>query len=75
MTIEFKNIKIDLWIGKNIAKVNGKDTAIDPNNLKVVPLILNGRTMLPDRFVAENLGCDVGWDGTNKTVTITYPKD
>lgn len=75
VTIEFKNITIDLWIGKSVAKVNGKDTAIDPNNPKVVPLILNGRTMLPVRFVAENLGCDVGWDGTTKTVTITYPKD
>ncbi|MGQ9844819.1 MAG: stalk domain-containing protein [Caldisericia bacterium] len=75
VTIEFKNITIDLWIGKNIAKVNGKDTAIDTNNPKVVPLILNGRTMLPVRFVAENLGCDVDWYGTTKTVTITYPKD
>lgn len=75
VTIEFKDITIDLWIGKNIAKVNGKDKAIDPNNPKVVPLILNGRTMLPVRFVAENLGCDVGWDANTKTVTITYPKE
>ncbi len=75
VTIEFKDITIDLWIGKNIAKVNGKYKAIDPNNPKVVPLIISGRTMLPVRFVAENLGCDVGWDATTKTVTITYPKD
>lgn len=75
VTIEFKNITIDLWIGKNTAKVNGKPTQIDPNNPKVVPLIIQGRTMLPVRFVAENLGCDVLWDGTTKTITITYPKD
>jgi len=24
------------------------------------------------RFIAENLGCDVQWDGTTKTITITY---
>ncbi|MGB9808516.1 MAG: stalk domain-containing protein [Caldanaerobacter sp.] len=34
--------------------------------------MINGRTMLPLRFVAENLGCDVQWDGTTKTITITY---
>ncbi|MGB9844116.1 MAG: stalk domain-containing protein [Caldisericia bacterium] len=30
--------------------------------------------MLPVRFVAENLGCEVLWDGITRTVTITYPK-
>lgn len=75
VTIEFKNITIDLWIGKNTAKVNGKSSQIDPNNPKVISLIIQGRTMLPVRFVEENLGCDVLWDGITKTITITYPKD
>ncbi|HQJ56368.1 MAG TPA: PQQ-binding-like beta-propeller repeat protein [Caldisericia bacterium] len=75
VTIEFKDITIDLWIGKSTAKVNGKDRAIDPSNPKVAPLIISGRTMLPVRFVAENLGCDVGWDPDTREVTITYPKD
>jgi len=28
--------------------------------------------MLPLRFVTENLGCTVEWDGTTKTITIEY---
>jgi len=28
--------------------------------------------MLPLRFVTENLGCDVQWDDTTKTITIKY---
>ncbi|MGC9000834.1 stalk domain-containing protein [Caldisericum sp.] len=28
--------------------------------------------MLPLRFVAESLGADVQWDGTTRTITITY---
>ncbi|MGC9090028.1 MAG: stalk domain-containing protein [Caldisericia bacterium] len=72
VTINLKNIIIELWIGKNIAKVNGNYKPIDSNNLKVVPLIIDGRTMLPLRFVAESLGADVQWDGTTKTITITY---
>ncbi|MCX6084560.1 MAG: copper amine oxidase N-terminal domain-containing protein, partial [Caldiserica bacterium] len=54
------------------AKVNGVDTPIDSTNSKVVPEIINSRTMLPLRFAAENLGCDVQWDGTTKTITVTY---
>ena len=33
-------------------------------------MIKNGRTMLPVRFVAENLGGTVGWDGATSSVTI-----
>jgi len=65
---------IELWIGKNAARVNGINKPIDSTNLKVVPEIINNRTMLPLRFVTENLGCDVQWDGMTKTITITYPK-
>jgi len=73
VTINFKEIKIELWIGKNLAKVNGNYKLIDPDNPKVVPLIINGRTMLPIRFVAENLGCKVEWDPFYQSITITYP--
>ena len=73
VTITFKEIKIELWIGKNLAKVNGNYKLIDPDNPKVVPLIINGRTMLPVRFVAENLGCKVEWDPFYQSITITYP--
>ncbi len=72
VTITLKNTTIELWIGKNIAKVNGVNTPIDTSNSKVVPEIINGRTMLPLRFVAENIGAEVNWDGATKTVTITY---
>ncbi|MGB9844104.1 MAG: copper amine oxidase N-terminal domain-containing protein, partial [Caldisericia bacterium] len=72
VTVSLKENLIELWIGKNIARVNGIDTPIDPNNPKVVPMIISGRTMLPVRFVAENLGCKVDWDGITKTVIITY---
>lgn len=47
-------------------KVNGKNVTTD-----VAPFIQNGRTMVPARFVAENLSADVGWDGVTRTATIT----
>jgi len=72
VTVILGNDTIELWIGKNTAKVNGGYTPIYSTNSKVVPEIINSRTMLPLRFVTENLGCDVQWDGTTKTITITY---
>jgi len=72
VTVTLGSTTIELWIGKYMAKVNGVDTPIDATNSKVVPEIINSRTMLPLRFVTENLGCDVQWDGTTRTITITY---
>jgi len=74
VTVILDSTTIELWIGKNTAKVNGINKQIDPDNSKVVPEIINGRTMLPLRFITESLGCSVEWDGSTKKITINYPK-
>ncbi|RLD14528.1 MAG: hypothetical protein DRI28_03320, partial [Caldiserica bacterium] len=75
VTVSLDDIFIELWIGKNTARVNGVEKPIDPNNPKVKPIIVPpGRTMLPVRFVAENLGCKVDWEQETRTVIITYKK-
>jgi hypothetical protein len=62
---------VELWIGRNGATVNGVATPIDASDPKVVPIIISGRTFLPLRFVAENLGLQVTWDASTRTVTVT----
>lgn len=70
VTIVFNKQTINLWIGKTTATVNGA-----AKNLDVAPYISStGRTMLPLRFVTENLGCNVIWNGPEQTVTINYGK-
>jgi hypothetical protein len=64
---------LELTLGKNTALFNGTATPIDMDP-KVLPLIINGRTMLPLRFVVESLGADVSYDQATKTITITYTK-
>ncbi|MDD4613877.1 MAG: stalk domain-containing protein [Caldisericia bacterium] len=64
---------VELWIGKPIAEVNDVPTPIDVNAPNLSPMVVNGRTVLPLRFVAENLGCGIGWDGATQTITLTYP--
>lgn len=64
---------IELWIGNNTARVNGQERLIDPDNPEVRPFIAPpGRTMLPLRFITENLGCEVEWDPVLQTVKILY---
>ncbi len=73
VTIHFNGTTIELWIDNPKARVNGTAKWIDENNHDVKPIIVNSRTMLPLRFVAENLGCKVDWNGTTRTITLTYP--
>lgn len=73
--VEFEQVleppeKIELWINQPKARVNGEEVLIDPANPSVVPKILEGRTMLPARFVAEALGRKVDWDAKERKVTI-----
>lgn len=41
-----------------------------PHTLDVAPTVINGRTMLPIRFIAEGFNLGVAWEGNTQTVTI-----
>ncbi len=53
---------ICLRIDTPLAYVRGKYLGIDEANSKVVPYIVNDRTLVPLRFVSENLGAEVLWE-------------
>jgi hypothetical protein len=73
VTLKLGTHTIVLTIGKATAAVDGKMVPIDPDNARVVPIITNGRTMLPVRFVAESLGASVSWDASTRRVTLSFP--
>jgi hypothetical protein len=75
VTINISGTKVELWINKNYAYVNGKKVQIDSSNAKVTPIIKNDRTMLPIRFVAESIGAYVNWCQADKSILIVYPKE
>lgn len=62
---------IILYIGSANSYVNTEKTKIDLGNGKVVPFVKNGRTLVPVRFISENLKAFVDWDGVTSTVTIS----
>ncbi len=63
---------MELWIGRNQARINGQSVFIDPDNASVMPSIVSGRTMMPLRFIAENLGCTVQWIPEFSQIRIGY---
>lgn len=61
-----KQMFLTLVVGINQYILNGMQLTMD-----APPVIVNGRTFVPIRLVAETFGADVKWDGTTRTVTIT----
>lgn len=64
---------VKLVINSDIAYFNNS-----VHNLDSAPRIINGRTMLPIRFVAESFNLGVAWDGDTRTVTVirnSFDKD
>ncbi len=59
-----------LKIGASDALATGKAVKVDSNNANVMPNIINSRTLVPARFIAESFGGEVGWDNDTRTVTI-----
>ena len=57
--------EIQMTIGSVFAKVNGETKVLD-----AAPINRNSRTMLPVRFLAENLGATVEWNDATKTATL-----
>lgn len=66
VTITLGSNKVEMTIDSKTAYFNNKAQTLD-----IAPVVLNGRTMLPARFIAESFGFDVNWDNDTKTISIT----
>lgn len=67
ISILYNSHSIQVQVGSTVAIVDGSIKTLD-----VAPKIVNGRTFVPIRFISETFGAKVDWDGTTKTITITY---
>ena len=60
------DIVITMQIGNNVININGTDFELD-----VPPQLVNDRTLIPVRAIAESLEAQVDWDEDTQTVIIT----
>ncbi|MBE7049949.1 MAG: copper amine oxidase N-terminal domain-containing protein [Ruminococcaceae bacterium] len=64
--LSYSGKTIKLVINSNIAYLNDVKETLD-----VAPVVMNGRTMLPIRFIAESFGFDVDWRELTQQIVIT----
>lgn len=62
---------VALFVGSSQALVNNSEVQVDQTDSKVTPVIRNGRTLVPVRFISSSLGADVQWDAGTSTVSLT----
>ncbi len=68
-------LEIGLQIDNQIATVTDKNGVTKEIQLDSAPTIVNDRTLVPVRFIAESLDKKVDWDGKNRIVIIKDKKD
>jgi hypothetical protein len=69
ITITLGQRVIQLQIGSLMALVD-----MDVVTLTAAPMLSQGRTLVPLRFVSESLGATVTWDGVLQTVTMVLAR-
>lgn len=69
VTVEKPGLAIQLVVGKKEANVNGS-----VQSLETAPVIVEGNTLLPVRFISERMGLKVLWDELTRSVSL-YPTD
>lgn len=70
VSIEKGTTDVTLKIGDNVISINDEKKELD-----VAPVIINDRTMVPIRAIAEAFGAEVLWDENTKTVDINMPEE
>lgn len=66
VTITKRDNKIEMVIDRPSATVNGVKMKLDS-----APLLIAGNTLLPVRFIAENMGIEVNWNDVSRAVYLT----
>src|SRR5690242_5495002 len=62
--------EIVLRIDDTRARVDGREVDLD-----APPILVGERTMVPLRFVSENLGATVRWDDYSRTAYVSVPEE
>ena len=61
-----RGVKVSVTVNSSAATINGKAVTLDQP-----ATLIDGRTLVPLRFVSESFGAEVSWDQETKTVSIS----
>lgn len=68
VTVKGNGTTVEMVIGDKTAKVNGQRA-----EMTRAPILRGGTTIVPIRFVSEQMGLNVKWDNQKKAVYLTTP--
>ncbi|WP_019912437.1 copper amine oxidase N-terminal domain-containing protein [Paenibacillus sp. HW567] len=69
LTINLNERSVVLWLDQKKAMVNSVS-----KTLSTAPTVIEGRTMVPLRFLSEQLGIKIVWHGSNQVISLFYSK-
>ena len=70
VSVSYEETTVKLIINSKIAKINSKDVTME-----IPAKLINGKTMIPARFVGENIGMEVDFDSKTDTVIINNKEE
>ncbi|MCI3922664.1 stalk domain-containing protein [Paenibacillus sp. TRM 82003] len=70
VSIQLGSNQLELWLDRDQAVVNGQIQKLD-----VAPTIINGKTMVPLRFVSDHAGIHLKWHGNNQVISLIYQEN
>lgn len=73
VTFQLGRKMIKLTIGSTSVEIVNDKEKIE-KKLDTPPVIIKGRTLIPLRFVSEELGSSITWDATTSGIGIYFPK-
>lgn len=68
MTTSYRDKIIEMWVGKKVLVVNGVK-----KDMSVAPQIVNGKILLPIKYITENIGFESTWNAKTGVLTIIKP--
>ena len=72
VTASSSSTVVKLWVGNSTMSIGGVSQPIDAEGTK--PVIVESRTLVPIRAIIEAFKGSVGWDATERKVTVTLGK-
>jgi len=64
---ETRDRKVNLVIGQSQAQINDQSVT-----MSAPAQVVEGRTLVPLRFIGEAFGCDVQWNNDSRTATVIF---
>ncbi|MCK5849036.1 MAG: copper amine oxidase N-terminal domain-containing protein, partial [Caldisericia bacterium] len=73
--IKYKDMLIHLWLHRKYrrtydALIERTGKTPEKISLSTPPCIINGRTVVPLRFISETFGASLEWESKTQTITL-----